>query len=108
MLLESAPDVAILTPRPVTGVSRLWVAGFPHPFRHMPKDQVRLHKPCPTQLISRSSFALLFNGWHFSLLCVFLPPLIFSCPSSKCFQGSKQNPDTWVLPSSMAERKPLP
>ena len=35
------------SPPPMKGVSGLRVAGFPHAFRHIPKDQVRLHKPCP-------------------------------------------------------------
>lgn len=63
------------SPPPMTGVSRLRVAGFPHAFRHIPKDQVSLHKPCPHtaqfQVILCPSYQRL--GFLFAL-CLFTTP----------------------------------
>lgn len=109
MLLESAPDVVIL-PSPHERSVRVegsWVSSRLQTYTQGP-GEVTQAMPPHSSIPGHPFFALLSNGWDFSLLCVFLPSLIFSCPSSKCFQGSKQNPDTWVLPSSMAERKLLP
>lgn len=53
----------------------MWVAGFPHPFRLMPKDQVRLHKPCPHTAYFQVTLCPSFQwlGFLFAL-CLFTTP----------------------------------